>query len=108
MNKCISIISKKAKEDIENIVLYIYSLSNNKELITQLVLEIKEQIKRLEEFPNIGKGPSDTTLINLGYRFIVYKDYLIFYSFDEIKRIITIKRVINSKTDYNRKIKSML
>ena len=46
--------------------------------------------------------PRDRILKSAGYRFLVYKDYLTFYTVDKEKALVHILTVFNGKKDYMR------
>ena len=71
-------------------------------LSTSLNMELREQCKRLVDFPQSGVIPKDHVLRSLDFRYIVHKDYLIFYCIDETQRIVDVLAIFNAKKDYLR------
>ena len=95
-------LTDTAKEDLRNIATYIYDQSKDKTIAINFVNELREKTKILEHFPEIGAIPDDRIMKNSGYRFLVHKDYLIFYHYvpnDESSYILS---VFNAKRDYPR------
>ena len=55
-------------------------------------------------FPRSGSIPEDPIIKSSGFRFIVHKNYLIFYSIEESEKTVRIRAVFNSRQDYMRVI----
>lgn len=91
-----------AKEDLRNIALYIAEISGEKSVAINFVNELRNKTKILEDFPESGSLPSDRVMISSGYRFLVHKDYLIFYRFDHDENTSYILAVFNAKRDYTK------
>ena len=72
-----------AKQDLREIAIYIAEQSKEKEIAKRFVNELREKTKVLESFPESGAVPNDRILKSQGYRFLVHKDYLIFYHYNE-------------------------
>ena len=104
-----------AKSDLRNIAIYIAEESKNKDVAKRFeadeekrfVKELTDQCIRLEDFPMSGSIPKDRMLVSSGYRFLVHKEYLIFYSTDEKNEKVYINAVFNAKKDYTRVLKKL-
>ena len=96
------VVTDTAKQDLRNIVLYIAEESKNKDIASDFVNELRAKTKVLEAYPNSGAIPDDRVLKSLGYRFLVHKDYMLFYLVNETQKIIYIIAIFNSKRDYVR------
>lgn len=97
-----------AKSDLREIAFYIAEQSKDKEIAKRFALELRERRKILEEFPESGSIPRDRVLKSNGYRFLVHKDYLIFYSYNKSENTAYILAVFNSKRDYFRVMKKFV
>lgn len=97
-----------AKCDLRNIALYVAEEAKDKEIAKSFVKELKEKCEYLEEFPLSGAFPKDRLLIALGYRFLVHKEYLIFYTADEPNAKVYINAIFNAKRDYTRILKKLI
>lgn len=91
-----------AKEDLRSLAYRLAELSKDKELAKRFVRELQQSCKMLETFPESGALPRDRILRSSGYRFLVFKDYLTFYTIDKEKRFVYIAAVFNGKKDYMR------
>ncbi len=97
-----------AKSDLRDIAFYIAEESKDKDIAKRFVSELAAQCSRLEEFPLMGAIPKDRTLVSAGYRFLIHKEYLIFYSIDETNAKIYVSAVFNAKKDYTRVLKKLI
>ena len=91
-----------AKEDMRNIAIYIAEASGEKSVAVNFVNELRQKAKILEDFPESGSLPRDRVMLSAGYRFLVHKEYLIFYHYDPKEGISYILAVFNAKRDYTR------
>ena len=91
-----------AKEDLRNIATYIAEQSKDKKIAINFVNELREKTKVLETFPECGAIPDDRTMKSFGYRFLVHKDYLVFYHYEQKENISYILAIFNAKKDYTR------
>ncbi len=97
-----------AKQDLREIALWIADQSKDVQIAKQFVLDIKAECKRLVRFPKIGAYPKDRILLSAGYRFIIFKDYLIFYQIDETQHHVNIMSIFNSKKDYTQVLRKLI
>lgn len=81
------IYTKRAKVELENLYNYIYFNLANPIVAKRFKANIIKPISNLEYFPYMGKKIS-----NSNFRYLIFKNYLIFYSVNnqnvEIQRII--------------------
>ena len=101
-------LTTTAKEDLRNIAYYIAEQSQDKEIAIRLIKQLQEKCKILEDFPESGAIPKDRVMMSSGYRFLVHKDYLIFYNYEKAENTAYILAVFNAKRDYMRVMKKFL
>ena len=96
------LMTDTAKADLREIALYIYDRSGDAETASSFVMALQEQCLALEAFPERGAIPKDYVLKALGYRYLVYQHYLIFYQTDSTNHNMYIYAFFNEKQDYFR------
>ena len=101
-------LTATAKEDLRSIALYIAEQAKDNGVATRFVSEFMEKCKILEQFPESGAIPKDRVMMSAGYRFLVHKEYLFFYSYDKTENTVYILAVFHSKRDYMRVMKKFL
>lgn len=106
--KCRVELTATAKEDLRSIAYYIAEQAKDKKVAADFVKQLQEKCKILEDFPESGAIPKDRVMMSAGYRFLVYKDYLIFYNYEKAENKAYILALFNAKRDYMRVMKKFL
>ena len=97
-----------AKDDLRNIATYIAEQAKDKKIAINFVNELREKTKILETFPESGAIPDDRIMKNFDYRFLVHKEYLIFYHYIPKDNTSYILAVFNAKRDYSRVMRKFI
>ena len=85
-----------AEEDFVEIISYI--AADNPTAAETIANNIEKNINLLSENPELGRIPRDEDIKNLGYRYIIIQNYIVFYTIEE--RTIFIHRILHSARDY--------
>ena len=88
-----------AKRDLREIALFLYEQSQEWNVAAALVSELQQQCRTLEAFPERGAIPKDYVLKALGYRYLIYQHYLIFYLMDHTEHKVYIHGFFHEKQD---------
>lgn len=97
-----------AKEDLRDIAFYIADQTKDKTAAIRFANELREKTRILETFPEIGSFPNDRVMRSLEYRFLVHKNYLIFYRYDKTESTSYILAVFNAKRDYTKVMRKFI
>ena len=95
-------LADTAKQDLWDIAIRIAQKAKDIEVAKKFVRELREECKELASLPDRGAFPKDRILRSSGYRYIVYKEYLILYLIDNERHIVNIMSIFNAKKDYFR------
>jgi plasmid stabilization system protein ParE len=87
---------RAAEDDFTEAVTYI--AAQRPEAAESLAQRIEKGLKSLAANPYLGRVPKDDALFDLGYRYLVVGDYLIFYVLED--RTISVHRIIHDARDY--------
>ena len=87
---------KIAEEDFTEIVSYI--AADNPNAANTLANKIEKNLELLSENPKLGRIPRDEEIRNLGYRYIIIQNYIIFYTIDN--KTILVHRILHSARNY--------
>ena len=87
---------KIAEEDFTEIVSYI--AVDNTNAANTLASKIEKNLELLSDNPKLGRIPRDEEIRNLGYRYIIIQNYIIFYTTDE--KTILVHRILHSARNY--------
>ena len=101
-------ITDTAKQDLREIAFYIAERAMDKEIAKRFVTELREQCLRLVDLPQCGARPKDYILRSMDFRYLVHKDYLIFYNIDETSKIVNVLAIFNAKKDYLRVMRKFI
>jgi len=87
---------KIAEEDFTEIIAFI--ADENPIAAEAIATKIEKNLELLSENPHLGRIPRDEEIRNLGYRYIIVQNYLIFYTLEE--RTILIHRILHGARNY--------
>jgi len=93
------VTSNAAENDLAEIVDYLASRFSY-EIASRYYLEIKEKIASLAKMPERCALVYDDEFRGKGYRWLFYKNYTVFFTVHNDKRIVVIRRVMYSGRDY--------
>jgi toxin ParE1/3/4 len=85
-----------AEEDLRGIIAYI--ALDNPSAAAAFADKIENLLSSLSSYPLLGKIPDEDELANVGYRFLVVQNYLIFYTIE--KRVIWVHRIMHGARNY--------
>ena len=92
------VFSKRSEQQIDDIYRYVLSVSNDEDTARKFIREMLNKTELLKKQAFVGRRLELVDGIITQYRFVRYKDYLLFYRVDDKK--VYIDRILNSKTDY--------
>jgi len=87
---------RAAEDDFSEIVSYV--AAEKPDAAESLVQRIEISLRLLAANPYLGRVPKDAALLDLRYRFLIVKNYLIFYVIEE--RTIFVHRIVHGARDY--------
>jgi len=93
-------ITDLAEEDILATVKYISGVLKNPIAANNLLDEIEEYEKILEDTPNIFPFVNDEYLSEKGLKYIRIKNFLMFYIIDEDNRIVNVIRFLYTRRNW--------
>ena len=93
-------ITDIAEEDILSKVKYISNILKNPVAANNLLDEIERYEEILENTPNIFSYVSDNNLAKKGLKFIVIKNFLMFYTVNENDKSVTVIRFLYGRRDW--------
>uniref|UniRef100_A0A832G7S5 Type II toxin-antitoxin system RelE/ParE family toxin n=1 Tax=Ignavibacterium album TaxID=591197 RepID=A0A832G7S5_9BACT len=85
-----------AEEDFTEIISFI--ADDNPTAAEEMAVKIEKNIELLAENPMLGRIPRDEDIKNLGYRYIIIQNYIVFYTIEE--KTILIHRILHGARNY--------
>ncbi len=98
-------ITKKAQEDIIRVADYIEFTLLNPQASDALLDEAEKNISSLSQFPERNSLADDSVLSSWGIRFIRVKNYLAFYTVNEMEKRVYIIRFLYAKRNWGNILK---
>ena len=95
-------ISEPAEHDLRGIVRYISAQLDAPITAMKMMDAIEEAIGGLEDMPRKSPPVTDERLAAMGYRKLMVKNYIIFFTIDEKNKIVDIERILYSRRDWLR------
>ncbi|MEO8233396.1 MAG: type II toxin-antitoxin system RelE/ParE family toxin [Ignavibacteriota bacterium] len=87
---------KIAEEDFSEIINFI--AADNVKAANDIADKIEEDLLLLSENPLLGRIPRDEEIKNLGYRYLIVQNYIIFYKI-EVNSIL-VHRILHQARNY--------
>jgi len=87
---------KIAEEDFTEIIKFI--ADDNPTAAEAIATKIEKNLELLSDNPNLGRIPRDEEIRNLGYRYLIVQNYIVFYTIE--KRTILIHRILHGARNY--------
>jgi addiction module RelE/StbE family toxin len=95
-------ISKPAENDLRDIILYISSQLSAPMTATKMMDTIEEALLSLAEMPEKYPLVRDERLSSMGYRKLLIKNYIAFYTIDELLKVVNVERILYARRDWLR------
>jgi len=87
---------KIAEEDFTEIIKFI--ADDNPTAAEAIANKIEKNLELLANNPHLGRIPRDEEIRNLGYRYIIVQNYIVFYTIEG--RTILIHRILHTARNY--------
>ena len=93
-----------ADSDMDGIYEYIFDILDAPMAAENLIDEIEQKTKQLEDMPYSCPAVDDELLKAKGYRKLVVKNYIALYIVSDNEKLVTIMRVVYGASDYEKNI----
>jgi len=93
-------ITDLAEQDILSTVTYISDVLKNNIAANNLLDEINRHEKILEEMPGIYPFVNDEYLSEKGLKYVIIKNYLLFFIINEEDKIVNVVRFLYGRRDW--------
>ena len=91
-----------ARRDMIEIVRYISQELQNPTAADQLAMELIEAGDSIPRFPYANPAFIPIRPLKYEYRKLLVQNYFMFYWVDEVKKLVTVARVVYARRDYER------
>ncbi len=95
-------VSEPAENDIKDIVRYIASQLSAPISALHMIELLEEAMVDLSNMPQRCPLISDERLSQMGYRKLLVKNYVVFFSIDENNKVVNVERILYGRRDWLR------
>ena len=95
-------ISEPAENDLRDIVRYISAQFNAPMTALKMMDLIVAAINSLENMPRRCPLVSDERLAGMGYRKLIIKNHIVFFTIDESSKVVDVERILHARRDWLR------
>lgn len=95
-------LSEAAEKDLIDIVKYIASQLSSPMSAYHMMEIFEEAMVSLSDSPQRCPLIADERLSQLGYRKLIAKNYIVFFSVDEKNRVVNVERILYARRDWLR------
>jgi toxin ParE1/3/4 len=93
-------ISEPAEKDLRDIIRYISAQLSAPMTALEMLEAIEQAITDLEEMPHRAPAVADERLATIGYRKLIVKNYIIFFSIDEKAKVVNVERILYGRRNW--------
>ena len=95
-------VSKVAENDLGEIVRYIASQLSSPDTAMDMMELLEESMSSLSEMLQRFSLLEDDRLSQMGYRKLVVKNYIVFFSIDERNKVVDVERILYARRNWLR------
>ncbi len=95
-------VSDPAESDLRDIIRYISAQLSAPMTATKMIDVIEEAIAGLADMPQKCPPITDERLASMGYRKLVVKNYIVFFTIDEKSKVVDVERILYARRDWRR------
>lgn len=93
-------VSEPAENDIRNIIRYISAQFMAPATAAKMLDDIEEALGGLTEMPQKYPPVTDEKLASMGYRKLMIKNYIAFFTVDEKAKVVDVERILYARRDW--------
>ena len=95
-------VSEPAEKDLRDIIRYIASQLSAPVSAIKMMNIIEDALMSLAHIPQKCPTVSDERLASMGYRKLLVKNYIAFFSIDEKEKVVNVERILYTRRDWLR------
>lgn len=95
-------VFEPAENDLRDIVRYIASQLSAPISALQMMELLEEAMVGLSDMPQRCPLVADERLSQMGYRKLIVKNYVVFFSIDEKNKVVDVERILYGRRDWLR------
>lgn len=96
------VVSELAEKDFRDIVRYISAQLFAPISAMKMMGLLEEALQGLSDMPQKYPTVTDERLASMGYRKLLVKNYIAFFSIDESEKVVNVERILYARRDWMR------
>ncbi|MFA5384063.1 MAG: type II toxin-antitoxin system RelE/ParE family toxin [Eubacteriales bacterium] len=93
-------VSEPAENDLRDIVRYISAQLSASMTALQMMDTVEEAIMGLAVMPQKCPPVTDERLAMMGYRKLLVKNYIVFFTIDKKSKVVNVERILYARRDW--------
>jgi addiction module RelE/StbE family toxin len=93
-------VSEPAENDLRDIVRYISAQLSAPITALKMMDTLEEAIKGLAATPHKRPSVTDERLAMMGYRKLLVKNYIVFFTIDEKAKVVDVERILYARREW--------
>ena len=93
-------VSEPAENDLREIIRYISLQLSAPATALKMLDSIESAIAKLSGMPKGHPLVNDDRLSQMGYRELIVKNYIVFYTINETEKVIDVERILHTRRDW--------
>jgi len=93
-------VSEPAEDDLKNIVRYIAAQLSAPLSALNMMELLEKAMVELSDIPQRCSLVTDERLSQMGYRKLVVRNYVVFFSIDEKNKVVDVERILYGRRDW--------
>lgn len=94
-------VSEPAENDLRDIVRYISAQLSAPMTALEMLNNIEEAVMSLTVMPQKCPFVTDERLATMGYRKLLVKNYIVFFTIDEKSKAVDVERILYARRDWH-------
>jgi len=94
-------VSEPAENDLRDIVRYISAQLSAPTTALKMTDALEEAITGLTVMPEKCPSVTDERLAMMGYRKLLVKNYIVFFTIDEKSKVVDVERILYARRDWH-------
>lgn len=94
-------VSEPAENDLRDIVRYISAQLSAPMTALKMMDTLEEAITGLTVMPEKCPSVTDERLAMMGYRKLLVKNYIVFFTIDEKSKVVDVERILYARRDWH-------
>lgn len=95
------VMTEVALSDVEDAARYMQRRLNSPKAARAFVKKVQDKVGLLATLPLSCPAVTDGALARIGYRWCAVGNYLMFFTVDEVSRVVCVERVLYGASDWH-------